>query len=190
MPAGRISRFACEPKEGDRYWIAFLNMVNHVSCLVAATAGFKSLMYISDLLYAITPQNVLLALGHAYSLILFNFKVLPVWNRLPREVIDALSFQTFKVWLDWALSIWLSCRCSCSLQGVGPDGFKGPFQLRWFYGWDQDSVCFSGSQNTCPNVAELIEQTFVNIWKIANIDFSTAFLNLWRLENPKVKSKL
>lgn len=132
MPAGRISRFACEPKEGDRYWIAFLNMVNHVSCLVAATAGFKSLMYISDLLYAITPQNVLLASGHAYSLILFNFKVLPVWNRLPREVIDALSFQTFKVWLDWALSIWLSCRCSCSLQGVGPDGFKGPFQIKQF----------------------------------------------------------
>ena len=39
------------------------------------------------------------------------------WNRLPREVVDALSLETLKVRLDGALSNLICCRCSCSLQG-------------------------------------------------------------------------
>ena len=36
---------------------------------------------------------------------------------LPRELVEALSLETFKVRLDQALSTWWSCRCPCSLQG-------------------------------------------------------------------------
>ena len=38
-------------------------------------------------------------------------------NRLPREVMDALSLKTPKVRLDGTLSTSWSCRCPCSLQG-------------------------------------------------------------------------
>jgi len=39
------------------------------------------------------------------------------WNRLPREVVDALSLKAFKARLDQALSTWTNCSCSYSLQG-------------------------------------------------------------------------
>jgi len=38
-------------------------------------------------------------------------------TRLPRDVVDALSLETFKVSLDGALSNLVYLRCSCSLQG-------------------------------------------------------------------------
>ena len=34
----------------------------------------------------------------------FTVRVMRHWNRLLREVVDALSLETFKVWLDGALS--------------------------------------------------------------------------------------
>jgi len=46
-------------------------------------------------------------------------RVVKPWHRLPREVVDALSLETFKVRLDGALSnlIWL--KMSWLMAGVG-----------------------------------------------------------------------
>jgi len=52
----------------------------------------------------------------------FTVRAVRHWHRLPREAVGAPSLETPKVRLDGALSTWWSCRCPCSLQGVGPDG--------------------------------------------------------------------
>ncbi|KAK4810324.1 hypothetical protein QYF61_018266 [Mycteria americana] len=53
----------------------------------------------------------------------FTTRVLKRWHRLPREVIDAPSLETFKVRLDGALSNLISLKMSLLLQGgVGLDG--------------------------------------------------------------------
>lgn len=46
------------------------------------------------------------------------------WNKLPREVVDALTLETHRVRLDGALSIQSSCQHPYSLQGVELYGFK------------------------------------------------------------------
>ena len=48
-------------------------------------------------------------------------RVVRPWQRLPREVVDAPSLETFKARLDWALSnlVWL--KMSLLTAGVGLD---------------------------------------------------------------------
>ena len=40
---------------------------------------------------------------------LFILTLVKPWHRLPREMVDVSSLETFQVWLDWALSnlVWL-----------------------------------------------------------------------------------
>jgi len=64
----------------------------------------------------------------------FTMRVMKLWHRLPREVVDAPSLETFEARLDGALSnlIWLKM----SLRTAGELGwmsFKGPFQRKLFY---------------------------------------------------------
>lgn len=56
------------------------------------------------------------------------------WNRLPREVVDAPSLETFKVRLGRALSnvVWLKMSLFIP-EGLGYMIFGGPFQPNLFY---------------------------------------------------------
>ena len=54
----------------------------------------------------------------------FTVRVVRHWNRLPCDVVDAPSLETFKVRLDQALGNLTELWCPCSLQGVGPDGLQ------------------------------------------------------------------
>jgi len=47
----------------------------------------------------------------------FTVRVLRHWNRLPRDVLDAPSLETFKARLDKALGNLNYLWCFCSLQG-------------------------------------------------------------------------
>ena len=44
-------------------------------------------------------------------------RVVRHWSRLPRDVVDALSLETFKVRLDQSLGNLMELWCPCSLQG-------------------------------------------------------------------------
>jgi len=47
-------------------------------------------------------------------------RVVKHWNRMPREVVDAPSLETFKVRLDRALSNLISLEMSlCTAGGLG-----------------------------------------------------------------------
>jgi len=46
-------------------------------------------------------------------------RVVKHWNRLPREVVDAPSLDTFKVRLDGALSNLISLKMSLLIAGQG-----------------------------------------------------------------------
>ena len=48
---------------------------------------------------------------------LFVIRIVRLWNRMPREVVDTLSLEILKVRLEGALSNLICCRCPCSLQG-------------------------------------------------------------------------
>ena len=50
-------------------------------------------------------------------------RVVRHWNRLLRDMVDAMCLKTFKVRLK--VSLWCPCHCS----GVGLDAFRGPLQL-------------------------------------------------------------
>jgi len=47
----------------------------------------------------------------------FTMRGVKHWNRLPREVEDAPSLETFKVWLDRALSTLMRLKMSLLIAG-------------------------------------------------------------------------
>mgnify|MGYP001851884207 CR=1 FL=1 len=49
-------------------------------------------------------------------------RVVRHWNRLPHDVVDAPSLETFKARLDQALGDLIQLWCGCALQGVGLGG--------------------------------------------------------------------
>ena len=56
------------------------------------------------------------------------------WNRLPKEVVDALSLETFKTRLDVALGHLVWCLVTQHIAGrLKLDDRCGPFQHRPFY---------------------------------------------------------
>ena len=61
-------------------------------------------------------------------------RVVKPWNRLPREVVDAPSLETFRVRLDRALSnlVWLKMSL-LTAGGLDWMTFKGPFQPELSY---------------------------------------------------------
>ena len=61
-------------------------------------------------------------------------RVVKHWQRLPTEVVDAPSLETFKVRLDGALSslVWLKMSL-LTAGGMDQMAFKGPFQPKLFY---------------------------------------------------------
>jgi len=63
------------------------------------------------------------------------------WHRLPREVVNAPSLETFKVRLDGALSNLLQLKVSLlTAGGLDKMTFKGPFQPKAFYDSFYDSI--------------------------------------------------
>ena len=56
------------------------------------------------------------------------------WERLPKEVVDALSLEAFKARLDVALGslVWWLATLHIA-EGLKPDDHCGPFQPRPFY---------------------------------------------------------
>lgn len=55
-----------------------------------------------------------------------------IWSRLPREVEDAPSLETFEVWLDGALSNWLVENVPAQCKKIGLYELKGTFQPKSF----------------------------------------------------------
>ena len=63
------------------------------------------------------------------------------WPRLPREVVDAPSLETFQPRLDRALSTLIQVRMSLlTVGGLGSMASKGPFQPKPFYSLSNDGM--------------------------------------------------
>jgi len=63
----------------------------------------------------------------------FTMRVVKLWNRLPREVVEAPSLETFKIRLDGALSNLIQLQMSLiTAGGLGQMTSKGPFQPKAF----------------------------------------------------------
>ena len=61
-------------------------------------------------------------------------RVVRPWHRLPREVVDAPSLETFQVKLDRALSNLIQLKTSLLMAGgLDRRTFTGPFQPKLFY---------------------------------------------------------
>jgi len=67
-------------------------------------------------------------------------RVVKPWHRLPREVVDAPSLETFKARFDKALSNLMQLKMSLLTAGwVDWMAFKGPFQPKPFC--DSTNLC-------------------------------------------------
>ena len=65
---------------------------------------------------------------------LFTVRVVKCWNRLPSEVVNALSLETFKVRLNGTSSNLVQTEVSLPIAGeLELDELKGPFQPKPFY---------------------------------------------------------
>jgi len=59
----------------------------------------------------------------------FTMRVMGPWHRLPREVVDAPSLETFKARLDGALSNLSHVKVALLMAGgLDQMAFEGPFQ--------------------------------------------------------------
>jgi len=64
----------------------------------------------------------------------FRMRVVKHWHRLPREVVDAPSLETFKARLNRALSNLTELKMSLlTAGGLDQTTFKIPFQPKAFY---------------------------------------------------------
>jgi len=64
----------------------------------------------------------------------FTVRVVKQWHRLPREVGDAPSPETFRARLDGALSNLIQLKMSLLMaRGLDWMTFKSPFQTKLFY---------------------------------------------------------
>ncbi|KAK4812606.1 hypothetical protein QYF61_010669 [Mycteria americana] len=63
----------------------------------------------------------------------FTLRVVRHWPRLPREVVDAPSLETFKVRLDGALSNLIQLKMSLLLQGGWTDDLQRSLPPKAFY---------------------------------------------------------
>jgi len=59
--------------------------------------------------------------------------VVKPWHRLPREVVDTPSLETFKVRWDGALSNLIQLMSLLTAQELDWVAFKRPFQPKLFY---------------------------------------------------------
>ena len=57
----------------------------------------------------------------------FTMRMVKHWNKLPREVVDAPSLETFKVRLDGALSNLIQLKMALLMAGAGLDDQPKPF---------------------------------------------------------------
>ena len=102
------------------------------------------------------------------------------WNRLPKEVVDALSLEAFKARLDVALGSLVWCLATLhAAGGLKLDGHCDPFQPRPF----NDSVILRPT-TAGPLTSSLIFEAFSCLIQKGNLSdpkIPLAFeLALWR----------
>jgi len=97
----------------------------------------------------------------------FMMRVMKLQNRFPREVVGALSLETFKVRLDGALSNLVLLKMSLFIAGeMGYLTFKGPLQPILFYDSMISHYCSS-------NLAHLF------FWQTFYIDSMVLHINVF-----------
>lgn len=95
---------------------------------------------------------------------LFCMRSVRQWSRFPREAVQSLSLEMFKIWLDTALSnlVWPHC-CSCFEQEVGIKTSWAPFQPEWVCDSVTGSCYFDQLQGSesgllCDSIFPFLEQ--------------------------------